>query len=339
MPGKRATRAMFVALAIATAPTSALAWGATGHRIIGELAIKSLPEEVPQFLRSLDVVRQVGELSREPDRWRGSGETHDAERDPGHFIDVSDDQTILGGPKLDRLPTTRHDYDTALRAIGTNQYKAGYLPYSIIDGFEQLKTDFAYWRVDVAGEKSATSDAARTWFTNDRLLHEMLAIRDLGVWSHFVGDGSQPMHASVHYDGWGDYPNPEDLPSRRGIHLHFEGAFVHDNISESDVADLVPAPRDCACSVAARTAQYLAATNAQVIPVYRLAKAKAFAHPTAEGKAFAAARIASAVAELRDLTVAAWRASADAKVGYPPIAVRDAESGELDPLPSLRGED
>ena len=326
-------------LAFAAAPSAACAWGAAGHRIIGELAIRALPDEVPQFLRTDDAVREIGELSREPDRWRGSGPEHDAERDPGHYVDVSDDLSILGGPKLGALPSMRREYDTALRALGTNQYKAGYLPYSIIDGWQQLRTDFAYWRVDVAGGKFAKSDVARAWFENDRALHEMLAIRDLGIWSHFVGDGSQPMHVSVHYDGWGDYPNPEGFSNKHGIHLHFEGPFVHDNIGESDVASLVPAPRDCACSIEDRTAQFLSATEEQVVPFYRLEKAKAFANPTADGKAFAASRLAVAIAELRDMTVAAWRESAEAKVGYPPIAVHDAEQGTLDPLPSLRGED
>lgn len=333
-------RILFLAvLILAVTPGDASAWGASGHRIIGELAIRALPDEVPQFLRTDDAVREIGELSREPDRWRGSGLEHDSERDPGHYVDVSDDLSILGGPKLAALPPTRRDYDTALRALGTNQYKAGYLPYSIVDGWQQLKADFAYWRVDLAGEKFAKSDEARAWFANDRVLHEMLAIRDLGVWSHFVGDGSQPMHVSVHYDGWGDYPNPEGFSSKHGIHLHFEGPFVHDNIGESDVASLVPAPRDCACSIEDRTAQYLSATQAQIVPFYRLEKAKAFANPMADGKAFAASRLAAAVAELRDMTVAAWRESADAKVGYPSVAVHDVEQGTLDPLSSLKGED
>jgi hypothetical protein len=332
-------RIALLTLAVVGLPTTAQAWGATGHRIIGALAVKMLPEEMPAFLRSEEAARQAGELSREPDRWRGSGETHDAERDPGHFVDVADDLSILGGPKLDALPSTRRDYDTALRAIGTNQYKAGYLPYSIIDGWQQVRTDFAYWRVDAAGEKHAKSEEARAWFARDRALHEMLAVRDLGVWSHFVGDGSQPMHVSVHYDGWGDYPNPEGFSTKHGVHLHFEGAFVHDNVTDNDVAAIVSAPRDCGCSIEARTAQYLNATAVEVVPFYRLEKTRAFARPTAEGKAFAAARIAAAVAELRDMTVAAWNESEDAKVGYPPISVRAAEAGTLDPLPSLKGED
>ena len=139
-----------------------------------------------------------------------------------------------------------------------------------------LKTDFAYWRVDVAGAKFAKTDAARAWFDSDRKLHEALALRDLGVWAHFVGDASQPMHASVHYDGWGDYPNPQGFTSAKGTHAHFEGAYVRDNVSEADLAAAMKPYADCACAIEARTATYLAATNATVVPFYTLEKAHAF---------------------------------------------------------------
>ena len=53
--------------------------------------------------------------------------------------------------------------DTALHAAGTTQYAAGYLPYAIVDGWQQLKTDFAYWRIDAAGEKFAKTAADHGW--------------------------------------------------------------------------------------------------------------------------------------------------------------------------------
>jgi hypothetical protein len=336
---KPARTLMWAVTTLSLVPVAAFGWGATGHRFIGEVAIRALPDEVPAFLRTDDVARQAGELAREPDRWRGSGQIHDSERDPGHFVDVSDDLTVLGGPQLAALPATRSDYDTALRAVGATQYKAGYLPYSIVDGFQQLKTDFAYWRVDVAGAKFAKDDKARDWFDKDRALREMLTIRDLGVWAHFVGDGSQPMHASVHYDGWGNFPNPDGYSTRHGIHLHFEGAYVHDNVAEPDVAALVPSYRDCSCAIEVRTAQYLTATNAQIVPLFQLDKAHAFEIRTPEGKAFATARVAAGAAELRDMIVDVWHASADAKVGFPQISVSDVESGKADALGPLMGED
>ena len=328
-----------IAIVVLVLPAQAFAWGSTGHRFIGEIAIQALPDEVPAFLRTAEVARQVGELAREPDRWRSSGDVHDKERDPGHFVNVRDDLSINGGPKLAELPPTRLDYDTALRAVGTTQYKVGYLPYSIIDGFQQLKTDFAYWRADSAGEKLAKTSATRDWFEHDRLLREALVIRDLGVWAHFVGDASQPMHASVHYDGWGDFPNPEGFSTQRGIHLHFEGAYVRANVNEADITAALPPYRDCGCAIEARTAQYLEATLAQVVPFYRLEKAQAFASATLEGKTFAIARLAAGAAELRDMVIDAWHQSAGAKVGYPSVLVSDVESGKVDALGPLQGED
>ncbi len=197
----------------------------------GELAIRNLPTTLPDFVRSEDVALRVGELAREPDRSRASGDPHDRDLDPGHFVDVSDDLKVLGGPSLTALPATREDYDAALRAVGTDEYKAGYLPYSIIDGWQQLVKDFAYWRVDVAGEKFAKTDEARAWFRRDRATREAMTIRDLGYWAHFVGDGSQPMHASVHYDGWGNFPEPgwllDDKGRARAFRRHVRAGLRH----------------------------------------------------------------------------------------------------------------
>jgi len=318
-------------------PSDAFAWGSAGHRMIGELAVKDLPDEVPAFLRTPEAVAQIGELAREPDKWRGSGQVHDTERDPGHFVDGSDDLTVLGGPPLKSLPPTRQDYDTALRAVGATQYKAGYLPYSIVDGWQQLRTDFAYWRIDVAGEKFAKTDAARAWFAADRKLREIITIRDFGVWAHYVGDASQPLHVSVHYDVWGNFPNPEGFSQTKGLHLRFEGHFVGANIVESDIAPLVAPYRDCACAIEVRTADYLVTSQTFVVPLFRLEKAHAFDGPNSDGKAFAAARLAAGVSELRDMAVDAWRASGDVRLGFPPLSVKDIEAGTVDPLAMMQG--
>src|SRR5579871_410490 len=121
--------AIFI-LGAASLPHQAFAWGATGHRLIGELASAALPLEVPEFLRSPEAGRQIGEVAREPDRSKGTGEPHDADADPGHRVIAGDDLKIgRDGPLLSALPATREAYDTALRAAGTNEYRAGYLPY------------------------------------------------------------------------------------------------------------------------------------------------------------------------------------------------------------------
>ncbi|HTW34052.1 MAG TPA: hypothetical protein VMD53_05480 [Rhizomicrobium sp.] len=336
---------MRVAFALATvgllslSPHNALAWGSTGHRIIGVLAIRDLPPSLPEFIRSDDVVWQVGELAREPDRSRGSGDPHDRDLDPGHFVDASDDQKIPEGPSLGALPATREEYDRALRAVNTDEYKAGYLPYSIIDGWQQLVKDFAYWRVDAAGEKLAKTNDARAWYRRDRTLREALTIRDLGYWAHFVGDGTQPLHVSVHYDGWGNFPNPKGFTTAKGLHARFEGAFVRANVSEADVQAAVRPYVAGSGPIQARVSTYLLATQAQVAPLYTLEKVHAFDASDPKGKAFVVERLAASVDELRDLIADAWTASGDATVGHPAVAVKDVEAGKADPLDALKGLD
>lgn len=173
----------------------ALAWGRTAHRLVNDAAIATLPSSVPAFVRAARTT--IRELGPELDRSKSSGVPHDADLDPGHFIDLLDDGTI-SGVSVDRLPLTREDFDTALRAGGSDEYKAGYLPYSIIDGWQQVIKDFAMWRVDVIGTTREDSAADRAWFRADQKLWEMLTIRDIGVWGHYVGDASQPLHVSVH---------------------------------------------------------------------------------------------------------------------------------------------
>ncbi len=224
--------------AIASSAGQALGWGATGHEWATGIAIEKLPEDVPAFVRDPAMLPKLALMGRELDRSKGSGETHDKERDPGHYVDVSDDGKVMGVLPLDQLPVTREAYDTKLRAGGSNQYQAGYLPYSIIDGWQQLRKDFAYWRADVRGIETASSPEERAWFEADRRLREKLTLRDIGIWSHYVADASQPLHVSVHYNGWGDFPNPQGFTTKH-IHAYFEGVFVRKNLKREAVAALV----------------------------------------------------------------------------------------------------
>ena len=315
-----------------------MAWGATGHRLIGVAAMQTLPADVPDFLRIPAAATAVGELAREPDRWKGAGKVHDNDRDNAHFLDLGDDGRIFGGPALNALPPTREDYDAALRNLGVDSWKAGWLPYSIIDGWEQLAKDFAEWRVDAWAATAVKDDAHRAWFAADRAERQALILRDIGTLGHYVGDGSQPLHVTTHYNGWGDGPNPEGF-TQSHIHAPFEGAFVHDNVRQADVTGAVGPFTDCHCAIAVRAAAYLATTNAQTVPFYRLEKAGAFVAGDPRGKVFAVARLAAGAAELRDLIALAWRTSADEPVGWPAVKPSDVIAGGFDPYDSMYGSD
>jgi hypothetical protein len=326
-----------VALTLGAA-SQALAWGDTGHRMVGTLGAQALPPELPAFLRTPQAAADIGELAREPDRWRTSGKVHDGMRDGAHFVDVDDQGRVLGGPALAQLPATRNEYETALRAVGADATKAGWLPYAIVDGWQQLTKDFAYWRAESLGERLEKDPRRKAWLTQDRLRRERQIVIDLGVWAHYVGDATQPMHVSVHYNGWGEGPNPKGYTNQR-VHVPFEGPFVRANVTESQVRARMRPYSPCRCSIEQRTAAYLTESFGQVIPFYEMEKAGGLKGEHPAGAAFAADRIAAAASELRDLVTDAWNASATTPVGYPAATVADIEAGKVDAYPLLYGAD
>jgi hypothetical protein len=295
---------------------------------VSQAGALAFPSSLPEFVRTPAAVTEIADLGVEADRSKGSGNPHDIDNDPGHFLDFGDDQSVNGAVRLEALPLSREAYDTALRASGTDQYKMGYLPYSIIDGYQQVVKDFGYWRADVAALKTNLSPADRTFFDRDQRLRELLTVRDIGYWSHFVGDASQPMHVSVHYNGWGAYPNPENFTNAH-IHAPFEGTNVRDHATLDAVRAAMPAYVACNCTILTYTANYLKATQSQVVPLYRLQAKGVLLNGSPEGVAFTDARLAAGAAALRDLVVMAWDASATAAVGYPEIKVSDIESGAV----------
>jgi hypothetical protein len=316
--------ALVCALTLATQPLAANAWGEVGHMMISRAAAQSLPASVPSFLRTADAVMEIARLGPEADNLKDAGTSEDRDADTGHYLDIGDDGTIFG-VALNALPPTREAYDTALRAGGSDEYKAGYLPYSIMDGFEVVRKDLAYWRADDYMARNATDPAARTYFAGLRALRETLTVRDIGFWSHFVGDGSQPLHVTLHFNGW------DKFPGSQGLHARFESDYVDRNVDQKTVLAHMKPLVVCNCAIEAETARYLGSTNAQVVPTYTLFEQGAFASRTDAGVNFAADRLAAGANELRDLIVEAWRQSEDGSVGYPLIKVRDIEAGKVMP--------
>ncbi len=297
-----------------------------------------MPTDLPAFLRDSSAVAAVGELAREPDRWRGAGKTHDADRDPAHFLDLDDNGAILGGPPLAALPETRAAYDTALRSVGADSWKAGYLPYSIIDSWQQLAKDLAYWRADAAAAARTTDTSHRAWFLTDLAERQDLALRDAGVLAHYVGDGSQPLHVTIHFNGWRPGPNPRGF-TLAPVHGPFEGELVHRSVTQPAVSAAMSPPVEVGPDIARWTADYLAATSRQVVPFYELQLAGGLAAGDPRGRDFAAMRLGAGAGALRDLIVAAWRVSAAGRVGWPEVSVSDVESGKVEPFDSLYGTD
>ena len=325
-------RSFAVALgaALLLVPLPAGAWGAQGHRIVNGAAIRTLPESVPAFVRAAH--DEIELLGPEADRIKGAGAPLDDD-DPGHYLDAMDDGSIAGVVPLSALPKDRAAYDRALRAASTDEFGQGYLPYAIADGWERVVRDFAYWRVDVVGSTKAATPAERSFFARDRSVREALTLRDIGYWGHFVGDASQPLHVSVHFNGWNaqKYPNPNKFSESHTIHARFETALVRAVANEDLVVARVPAPALSHDPILTQVGAYLATTESKVPDVYRLEAAGGIDTHSPAATTLVLDRLAAGAAEMRDLIVEAWQTSDDAKVGYPGIAVRDVESGTVVP--------
>jgi hypothetical protein len=333
------TTLAFLCAALIAAPAPAFAWGAQGHEIINGAAMRALPATLPAFLRTQTAHDEVKILGPEPDRLKSHGKnTFDDDNSPGHYVNVQDDGTIDGVVKLSALPFDEKSYDDALRAAPTpsSAWAVGYVTYEIADGFEHLVKDFAYWRVDSVGEAKSASAQDRAFFAFDRSVREAITLRDIGYWAHFVGDASQPLHISVHPNGWNragtHYPNPNNYSDSNTIHSRFETALVNAVATEDLVSARVPALKTSSDPILMQIGAYLTTTESFVPAVYRLEAAGGIDAHSPAATTLVLDRLAAGAGELRDLIVEAWNASADAKIGYPAVAVRDYEAGAA--LPS-----
>ncbi len=160
-------------------------------------------------------------------------------------------------------------------------------------------------------------------------------VSDIGMWGHYIGDGAQPLHVTVHFNGWGKFPNPNGFTTSQRTHSFFESTFVDKYMSVGGVAALLPPGSPLAQpqtlltqdQVMADVAQYLRATLSSVPQLYQIEKAGGFDTGSDAAKQFAAQRLAAGAAELRDLSVLAWDDSVHARVGFPATSVQDVLSG------------
>jgi hypothetical protein len=345
-PIRRSLAAFAIAVAALGAAAPASAWGARGHELVAHAAVEAFSKNLPSFLHTRDAREAIIILSRELDRSKNAGRIHDIERDPGHYINIDENGLIAGFLPFTQLPQLKSDFGLQLTVKGAGPTMYGYLPYAIEDGWQQLAKDFAQWRASKVGAARGKTAADRAWFAIDLKVREQIIIRDIGVWGHYVGDASQPLHVSEHHDGWPErykdpmtYPPPGYPKEVRTVHNWVEGPFVRANISITDVKAQMPAPRECACSIETRTPQYITATLAQVRPLYELLAAGGFRDATPAAKTFLAQRIAAGAGEMRDMIEDAWKMSGTLQVGYPLIPLGDIESGKVVLTRDLIGSD
>jgi len=274
-------------------PPAASAWGNSCHRLVNKLAVSSLPMDVPAFLRSPEALAEIEYLGPEPDRWRSTAEPElAAAQAPEHFINL--DLADALGP----LPRRRLEFEARVFASGQRPEKIGLQPWEATEVWERLKAALREYRTLSARHE------------NTRPVEQAILFY-VGWLGHYVGDGAQPLHTSIQYNGWVG-PNPHGYTTGHEIHWQFEGPFVDANLREPEVrAAMTPAkaiPGDLFDAYVA----YLRHSQSYVERVYQLEKAGGFAGAgSVESRAFTAERLAAGASMLRDMIYTAWLKSAE----------------------------
>ncbi len=313
------------ALALASA-VRLFAWDYEGHRAVNLTALASLPTDFPAFVKAPAARERIAFLSGEPDRWRNVPQDlplkHASSGD--HFIDFED------FAPLDLTPATVSDlryiftaqlfaaraaHPERFRPIDPEKNKdrtrelVGYLPWTIAESYARLKSAFSYLKA--YEEAGGTPDEIANAQANIVYL--------MGVMGHYVGDGSQPLHTTKHYNGWvGE--NPNGFTVDRKFHSWIDGGFLG-KTGGLDLAQLEqqvkpaarlsmvvgPTGRD---PIFDHSMNYLVAQFAFVEPLYTLEKSgklKPEAPESKEGKTFLETQIASAAHMLGSLWLTAWQ--------------------------------
>jgi hypothetical protein len=278
-------------------------WGLTGHVVISRTAINALPTDVPAFVkRQID---WIATRSITPDSYRAASEPFiKMAEDPSHEWHLEQVAFLKTIPRS-RIEFIQAVYDEYKRleksapakAALANPTSTGMLPYTTMEVYERLKVTFRTWR-DQQREKQPTS------FT------EQDAAFYIGWLSHYIADASQPLHASVHHDGWrGD--NPKNFTRDGALHWGFENDFVDlIGLKENDIQGRIVPARTVADPFSAILA-HLARSNTRVEQVYVLEQRHALTD-----KSNAAARelvllcTSDGATLLRDLIYTAWITSA-----------------------------
>jgi hypothetical protein len=272
----------------------AFAWGNEGHTYINRVAAEKIPADMPRFLRR--AVVEIAYLGPEPDRWRSPTEfALKNAQEPDHFIDL---ERVAW---LDPLPRGRYEFYRKLyeKRAATTDHPDDYLPERV--GLQPYITIEVYGRL-----KAAFREYRQLRATHQPTAAVQQAIIFYAGWlGHYVGDGSQPLHTTIQYNGWVG-PNPNGYTTEHKIHAQFETAYVGANITAMDFAGLMKNPERLDDPFV-RYIAYLKQSNSLVEEVYKLDKAGGFTGKgTPEAFDFTTHRLAAGSQMLLNLWYTAW---------------------------------
>src|SRR5262249_11829287 len=223
---------------------------------------------------------------------------------------------------LGDLPVGRYEFMKRLyekRATLTGQQADDLLPekeglqhYITMGVYERLKAAFCEYRnLKASGKNTRYVEQAAVFYA---------------AWlGHYVADGSQPLHTTVHFNGWvGD--NPQGYSTKNDIHWKFESVFVATNLTEKQFAPLLKDPVKLN-NVFHDYVAYLKQSLALVPTVYELEKKGALeGKGTPESVEFTRQRLAAGAQMLANMWYTAWLESAQPLPPRTPTTTQPAKT-------------
>lgn len=300
------------------------AWGHRGHVMIDRAAINKLPTDGPIFLKKY--IDYVSLSSQVPDSWRNESTPFGLIiEDPNHgwFMEQF--------ASMKTIPRSRYEFVLAVykeylriqktdpeTASKTNVRWTGTLPYAAIEAYDHLVISMR----ELRASQGKPQDAAALEWTCAMLTWEL---------GHYIGDGGQPLHDTIHHDGWAG-PNPHGYTTDHKIHSRFESGFVEKiNLNENDIQSRMAAIGHLDGDVFDLILNYLRDSNTYVEPIYKLDQEHAFDDAgNKQGREMVYGRTSNAASMLRDLLYRAWLESAQTPV-KPPVGLASAKNPAYNP--------
>ena len=299
-------RLALAALLIATLviPEPAFSWGVRGHAVIDRTAVDTLPADGPVFLKKYaDYIAGSASI---PDTWRlASDPFSKIEEDPNHGWFREQFSFMKEIPRSryefvlelyrEQLHIEKSDPENARRM---NVRWTGTLPFAAAEVYGHLVADMRYLR-------KARAEG------NDTSFLEQTCAFYVAWMGHYIGDASQPLHVTIHHDGW-QGPDPKGYTRDPKVHGRFETQYVEAiSLKEEDIVDRVGPPGHLTGDVFDSILTHLDESGANVETIYKLDKRNAFADVhDQEAREMIYSRTAAGARMLRDLVYRAWLESA-----------------------------
>jgi hypothetical protein len=191
----------------------------------------------------------------------------------------------------------RFGYLDTLAAAHVRGQVMGLLPFRMLELSQRIRLEFRLWR--------AAPDSIKPFI-------EARIVNDAGILGHYVADGANPAHTTIHFNGWTG-ANPNGYATDRRFHARFEAEYVDTHVAVNDVLAKVDTVARVFPDLRAAIIAYLTTSNAETERMYQLDKAHPFGPETTapENKAFVTDRLAAGARMLRDIWWTAWVTSAE----------------------------